>query len=166
MFSISALPVFHGEIGLCPLPGRFSPFAEDLEYIVNWSPSLVVSLVEEHEFGPVGSRRLQTALTSQRIDWRAYPIKDFATPEADDVTSGNETWRPLIQQSLGLLKSGERVLFHCYGGCGRSGMFMLRAMCDAGEQAEHALSRLRAIRACAVETDAQLAWATGWYWHC
>ena len=45
------------------------------------------------------------------------------------------------------------------GGCGRSGMAVLRLMIEAGEDAETALARLRTIRPCAIETDAQMAWA-------
>jgi protein-tyrosine phosphatase len=57
------------------------------------------------------------------------------------------------------LRSGGRVLVHCFGGCGRSGMAALRLMVAAGEGPESALHRLRASRACAVETEAQRLWA-------
>ena len=50
-------------------------------------------------------------------------------------------------------------MIHCFGGCGRSGMAALRLMVEAGEDADEALERLRAVRPCAVETDAQLRWA-------
>ncbi|MDH5531227.1 MAG: protein phosphatase, partial [Paracoccaceae bacterium] len=45
-------------------------------------------------------------------------------------------------------------------GCGRSGMAVLRLMVEAGEPVDVALIRLRKVRPCAVETDAQLAWAS------
>jgi hypothetical protein len=38
-------------------------------------------------------------------------------------------------------------------------MAALRLMIKAGEDPDAALKRLRAVRACAVETDAQLLWA-------
>jgi len=57
------------------------------------------------------------------------------------------------------LQGGGRVLIHCRGGCGRSGMAALRLMIESGEEAGAALSRLRALRPCAVETEAQMAWA-------
>ncbi len=55
---------------------------------------------------------------------------------------------------------GGRVLVHCMGGCGRSGMALLRLMVESGEPADRALARLRAVRPCAVETPEQLAWAS------
>ena len=39
-------------------------------------------------------------------------------------------------------------------------MAVLRLMFEAGEDAQAALIRLRAVRPCAVETEAQLAWAS------
>jgi len=56
---------------------------------------------------------------------------------------------------------GGKVLVHCMGGCGRSGMAVLRLMVETGEPPHSALSRLRAARPCAVETDAQFDWAVG-----
>ena len=57
------------------------------------------------------------------------------------------------------LRGGGRVLVHCRGGCGRSGMVALRLMIEAGEAPDEALSRLRSVRPCAVETKAQMGWA-------
>ena len=53
------------------------------------------------------------------------------------------------------------MVVHCMGGCGRSGMILLRLMIDAGETPDSALARLRTARPCAVETKAQMRWATG-----
>jgi hypothetical protein len=38
-------------------------------------------------------------------------------------------------------------------------MAILRLLVEMGEQPEEALQRLRAVRPCAVETDAQFDWA-------
>ena len=34
------------------------------------------------------------------------------------------------------------TMVHCFGGCGRSGIALLRLMCEAGEAPDHALERL------------------------
>ena len=54
--------------------------------------------------------------------------------------------------ALSALQGKGRVLIHCMGGCGRSGMAALRLMIEAGEAPGAALERLRAVRPCAVET--------------
>ncbi|MGB3280173.1 MAG: protein-tyrosine phosphatase family protein, partial [Pseudorhodobacter sp.] len=59
-----------------------------------------------------------------------------------------------------ILARGGRLMVHCRGGCGRTGMIALRLMVDTGEEPGAALARLRAVRPCAVETDAQEVWAS------
>ena len=60
---------------------------------------------------------------------------------------------------LAVVAGGGRVLFHCLGGCGRSGMAVLRLLVEMGEAPEAALERLRRVRPCAVETGDQCDWA-------
>ncbi|MFX0541249.1 protein-tyrosine phosphatase family protein [Roseovarius sp. S4756] len=65
---------------------------------------------------------------------------------------------PAEPVALSALRGGGRVLFHCPGGCGRSGMAALRLMIAAAEAPDAAQERLRARRPCAVETSAQMRW--------
>jgi len=94
------------------------------------------------------------ALSPMPPDARAA-VADFGVPKDD------ATWDGVALQLLELLRQSKRVLVHCKGGCGRSGMAVLRLMIAAGEEPAQALARLRAVRPCAVETEAQLAWASG-----
>ena len=57
------------------------------------------------------------------------------------------------------INNGDRILVHCRGGCGRTGMIVLRIMIEFGEDPDEALKRLRKIRPCAVETNSQENWA-------
>ena len=57
------------------------------------------------------------------------------------------------------IDGGGRILIHCRGGCGRTGMIVLRVMIEFGEDPDKALKRLRKIRPCAVETKPQEIWA-------
>lgn len=88
-------------------------------------------------------------------DWRHLPVTDFGVPGPDSAAA----WPALAAEALAVLAAGGRVLVHCHGGCGRSGMVALRLMIGTGEGAEAALARLRAVRPCAVETGAQMEWA-------
>ncbi len=89
-------------------------------------------------------------------DWLCRPIADFGVPDADL----DAEWPMLSAELLARLASGGRVLVHCKGGCGRSGMVVLALMVAKGRDALAALAEVRAKRPCAVETDAQMAWAT------
>ncbi len=150
-FAIAAMPVGGGTLGICPMPGRGGDYRGDLSALTGWRPSLVLSMTEMEEFrGPLGRD-----LARAGICWEHLPIRDMGAPPGEVGT----LWPGVSARLRELLADGERVLVHCFGGCGRSGMAVLRLMIEAGEAPEAALSRLRAARPCAVETEAQMAWA-------
>ena len=150
-FSISELAAGGGVLGICPLPGRFSPYTEDLAAILKWRPDHVLTMTTLAEMAPVGAGRLGQDLRNAGVEWHHLPVPDFGVPP-EQVQAG---WPDLRDVMAG----GGRVLAHCFGGCGRSGMALLRLMVEAGEPGSDALARLRAVRPCAVETDAQRDWA-------
>ena len=89
-------------------------------------------------------------------DWLHLPITDFGIPEPKD----RDLWQDTLIQLKNILNANGRVLVHCKGGRGRSGMLILKLLILQGEDGETALRRIRDIRAKAVETDAQYIWAT------
>lgn len=154
-FAIYDLNAGGGVLGLCPLPGRHTPYVQDLEAVLAWRPDLVLSMTTLPEMTGHGAGHLGEDLARHGIGWRHLPIVDFGAPGAGVAA----TWPAVSALAGGILASGGRVLVHCYGGCGRSGMAVLRLMVEAGEVGPEALTRLRAARPCAVETGAQLDWA-------
>jgi len=135
------------------MPGRTGGYAGDLAALLAWSPALVVTLAEMGELAARGASHLPADLAAAGVGWLHLPIPDFGTPPR----ALRENWPALSARLL----ATDRLVVHCMGGCGRSGMILLRLMVDAGEAPESALSRLRAARPCAVETKAQMRWATG-----
>jgi len=154
-FVIFDLPVAGGTLALSPIPGRTRHYGTDRDRLLAWAPALVISMTTQAELDRKGSGGLGRDLAAHGIAWRHLPVPDFGTPgpELDAL------WPEVSAEALTALGAGGRVLVHCFGGCGRSGMICLRLMVDAGEAPGPALSRLRAMRPCAVETEAQLDWA-------
>lgn len=144
-------------LGISPLPGRSGALETDLRTIIEWAPDLVISLTEQSEMDAMDAGNLGSLLTEHKISWAHMPIVDFGTPEDSDRIR----WSELGERIGSILDAGGRVLVHCKGGRGRSGMIVLRMMIERGESPDNALKRLRAVRAGAVETDEQFAWATG-----
>ena len=137
------------------LPGRDGDLEADIHAIARWGPSVVVTMVEQSELDTVEAGGLGAQLKNMGIRWIRLPVRDFGGLSADQM----KLW-PVISEDLrGRLNHGERVLVHCRGGLGRSGMILLRLMCGLGELPEQALQRLRSVRPGAVETEAQIAWA-------
>jgi protein-tyrosine phosphatase len=156
MFTLCELPLGHGHIGICPLPGRWGDYAGDLARIADWRPDLVISLITANEFEVSEADGLPADLAAANIAWRHLPVRDFRRP----APAVEVAWANLSAEARAVLARGGRVLVHCYGGCGRSGMALLRLMVEEGEAPDAALARLRAVRPCAVETPGQFAWAT------
>jgi hypothetical protein len=145
-----------GALGISPMPGRDGHLARDVAMISNWSPAIVATLTEADEIAANGTGSLPRLLAERGISHRRFPIVDYGTPEAGDAA-----WAALAADLHAALDSGRRVLVHCMGGCGRSGMIALKLMVERGESPEAALARLRLARPRAVETEGQLAWASG-----
>ncbi|MWD26204.1 protein phosphatase [Aquicoccus sp. SCR17] len=150
-----ALRVGGGILALSQMPGRDGRYAADMEHLYEWQPGLVITLATEAELVGHGAADLGADLQSAGTRWAHLPVADMGVPSAE-VTY---RWAETSARALGALQGGGRVLVHCLGGCGRSGMAALRLMIEAGEKPDRALVRLRALRPCAVETEEQLYWA-------
>ncbi len=150
---IAKLALKQGHLGLCALPGRENDYVGDLTALTLFAPHLVLSLVQIHEYQRHGPA-LMADLAAHGIAQIRFPIRDFGTPNS-------ALWPPLSIQLHAILAKGQSVLIHCLAGCGRTGTIALRLMIESGEDPNAALVRLRQARPCAVETKAQLRWATG-----
>ncbi|WP_333713096.1 protein-tyrosine phosphatase family protein [Yoonia sp.] len=151
-FAIYDIPAGGGTLAIAPMPGRTRHYYTDWLHLMDWRPDLVISLTLQHELMRKGAGTLGSDLENERIGWLHLPIPDMDIPP-------NDIWPEARHKALKTLASGGKVLVHCFGGCGRSGMLCLRLMIAAGEPPEAALDRLRKARPCAVETEAQMDWA-------
>lgn len=156
-FQIAEVAVAAGWLALCPVPGASGDYVADLRALAAWSPDMVLSLTDRAELAAAGAAALADDLAARRIAWRHFAIPDFGVPDA----ASDHAWPILADDLTSCLGRGGRLLVHCRGGCGRSGMVALRLMIAQGEAPDAALARLRAARPCAIETPAQMRWAKG-----
>jgi protein-tyrosine phosphatase len=154
-FVIHELALGGGLLAISPMPGRTRHYAADLRRLLDWRPALVVTMVPLYELARKGAAGLPADLAAHRIGWAHLPVEDYGVP-GPEVEVG---WPAIAARVLNHLAESKRILVHCHGGCGRSGMAVLRLMIAAGEAPDAALVRLRQARPCAVETAAQMEWA-------
>lgn len=152
---IAELDLGGGRLGISPMPGRGGAYAADLQAVLAWGPGLVMTMTTAEELAAKGASGMPGDLASAGVDWLHLPIADFGAPQGTTAAA----WTMASARAHGVLAGGGRVLVHCMGGCGRSGMAALRLMVEAGEAPDLALARLRAVRPCAVEMPEQFAWA-------
>ena len=154
-FVIAAVTVGRGILGIAPMPGVTGHYDEDLAHLKDWRPSMVVSMTEPQELQDAGVTTLAIDLQHSGTRWFSFPVPDFGVGDALQETD----WDVIQDTALSALRGGGRVLIHCKGGRGRSGMAALRLMVASGEGQKEALKRLRSVRSGAVETRAQQRWA-------
>lgn len=155
MYEIAELEVGDGWLGISSMPGRGGRYQADLDAILRWGAGLVLTMTTAEELDRCGAAALGDDLEAAGVAWRHLPIPDFGAPPSTTAA----LWPEASAAARDVLAGGGKVLAHCYGGCGRSGMALLRLMIEAGEDAGPALERLRDVRPCAVEGEAQRAWA-------
>lgn len=79
------------------------------------------------------------------------PVPDWGVPEDP------EGFLAVVRRAAEWLRSGERVLVHCAGGCGRTGVFCACVLVALGADPEEAMAAFRAARGCGPENEGQLA---------
>jgi ADP-ribosyl-[dinitrogen reductase] hydrolase len=148
-------------IGLTLCPGKrdadalTGPWNRDLgidvQAIRSWGANAVVCLMEDVELKLLGVEDLPSTIEAAGIRWLHLPIRDVGVPsmafEMEWTTSGAEL--------KGILLRGGRVLIHCRGGLGRSGMIAARLLFDLGMRPASAIGVVRKQRPGAIETAAQ-----------
>lgn len=143
-----------GRLGICRLPGRSGDLKGDIRTIALWPATILLSMTERNESNAKGAAGLEVALAEVGIQHLQFPIRDFDAPDPASLA-----WEALAPQLHAALDGGARILLHCMGGKGRSGMVAVRLMIERGMAGKDAVALVRRVRPGAVETEAQLAWA-------
>lgn len=150
-----------GAIGLTLCPGKHDPVAmsgawardldTDLAAIRAWGAVALVSLIEDHEFVLLRVPDLGRRAQALGLDWHHLPIMDVSIPgEAFE-----SRWRHSGPVLRSMLQRSGRVVVHCRGGLGRSGLVAARMLVELGVEPGEAIRRVRAARPGAIETDEQ-----------
>ncbi len=149
---ISEIDLGDGAVmALTACPGRKGDYAASLDSIARWKPNAVLSLIEDAEF-PFDPGTFAADLAGKGIVWRRFPIRNYSTPDE----GGN--WPAISREVRDILDRKGRLLIHCWGGLGRSGMVAARLLTERGEAAGDAIRRVRQARPGAIETEAQAQW--------
>ena len=156
-----------GAVGLSQAPGKKQVAGRwardldiDLQAIVQWGATHLVSLLEPAEFLALRIEALPERARAAGLQWHGLPISNGAAPDARLLSA----WATLGPRLVDDLQAGQRVLVHCRGGNGRTGtvaaMLLLQAgVCSSGQDA---IACLRRVRPEAIETRAQAAFVESW----
>jgi ADP-ribosyl-[dinitrogen reductase] hydrolase len=150
-----------GWIGMTICPGKKRPDSiaghwdrnlnTDVDAIAAWGASVVVTLLEDHEFAEVGVMELPDRVRGAGMHSIILSIPDRHAPTASFELAWHEQG-PLLHQRL---ECGERILIHCMGGIGRTGTVAARLLIERGMAVEEAIAEVRRVRHGAIETAVQ-----------
>lgn len=125
----------------------------DLERLFALFPATVfVSLMEDFEYPRFKIAGLFPAVKGRGATVVHFPIQDVSVP------TNEAAFRVLIERLYGLVVAGERVVVHCKGGFGRTGLVVAAVLVRMGYTADEAIALTRATRAGTIQTTSQERW--------
>jgi ADP-ribosyl-[dinitrogen reductase] hydrolase len=146
-----------GWIGMTFCPGkvdhnvRFDPWERDLDIdldaIVSWGATTVVTLVEDSELESLKVTGLEDGVRARGMRWIHFPMVDTEAPGS----SFDARWRTVGPEIMSDLNRGGKVVLHCRGGLGRTGTIAVFLMREFGHSIDEAIHLVRAARPDTIE---------------
>jgi len=149
-----------GLIAMTMCPGKCQPeaatgpwerdLALDLAAIHSFGATTLITLMEHAELGTanIPAPRLAEAATAAGLTWHHWPIVDLGVP----ARIFEALWRTEAEAVCRDLARGARVVIHCRGGRGRSGLVAARLLVEMGLTNADAFAAVRAIQPLAMES--------------
>jgi ADP-ribosyl-[dinitrogen reductase] hydrolase len=156
------IPGVPGTIGITLCPGKVQSGAVsgswerdlriDIQAVKSWGATAWLNLLTTTEMLDLKVGNLEVAVKGSGIRYYRLPIEDGGVPDA----TFEKSWETAGAQLREELLRGGKILIHCKGGLGRSGMIASRLIVELGAaKPEAAIRRVRVSRPGAIETRAQ-----------
>ena len=152
------IPNGTGIIGMTLCPGKkinsalSGPWNRDLDMdlqaIQAWGARALVNLMEEHEYDLLRISDYPQKVCCYPMEYFHLPIVDVHPPDRRFITLW-ESAGPKLRQ---ILMDGGRILIHCRGGLGRTGMVAAQLLVEMGMPQKEAIHAVRKARKGTIET--------------
>jgi ADP-ribosyl-[dinitrogen reductase] hydrolase len=156
------IPGVRGKIGITLCPGKIQSgaasgswernLAIDIQAVKSWGATAWLNLLTPEEMLDLKVEDIEVAVKASGIRYYCLPIEDGDIPDA----VFEKSWKTVGTHLREELLRGGKILIHCKGGLGRSGMIAARLLVELGAATpEAAIRRVRVSRPGAIETREQ-----------
>ena len=131
-----------GDIGLTILPGRKDysrSVDEDLKQLKTYGVNTIIPLITDDEFGHFGVSNLLEK-------YQEYEFNVHRLAIMDQLVSSDDEMKDLVKYIDEAVKKNEKVLLHCVGGLGRSGLAAASYLKYKGLNSDEAIKAVRKVR--------------------
>ena len=155
-----AVPGTAGMIGMTFCPGKVQKNAmsgswtrdlnTDMQAIQSWGATALISLMERHEFDELSVAAMAKHIPDGMQHF-ILPMPDGGVPDCE----WEDRWKEIGPHIRALLIWGKRVVIHCKGGLGRTGLLAARLLVEFGMPPEDAMRAVRKARIGTIENSQQ-----------
>ncbi len=125
---------------LCPgRKDRGRDLQTDLQLLASQGVRALYGFITEPELAAVGAQSIADQARALGMEYLLLPIPDQGVPTHAEALA----W---VRQAIERLQHGEKLVFHCLGGLGRSGMLAACVLAACGIPRQDAVARVRAAR--------------------
>lgn len=153
------LPAQNATIGMTFCPGKPDAHGEqgsvvenDIEAIKQWGADAIISLVNDKEMSIYKVEDLGEQITKAGMQWFHHPFEDGGVP----CNNFRERWQTQREKMLAILNKGGKVMVHCRGGKGRTGLIVAQLMLELGIDFDHTVSEVQNNRKGALNKEAHI----------
>ncbi len=137
------LPVEAAALVLTPCPGtKELGLVESIQQLKDAGVKAIVTALTTEEMQSKQVEELGSLAQAQGMLWIHLPIEDDSVP--DEMFALN--WPSVSPQLQNLLKQGGKVVLHCMGGSGRTGLLAGHLLLDMNWELDTIISEVQALR--------------------
>ncbi|USH05392.1 cyclin-dependent kinase inhibitor 3 family protein [Grimontia kaedaensis] len=137
------LPVESGALILTPCPGtKEISLLESLQQLKAQGATAVVTAINEEEMVSKGVEQLGELVQELGMEWFHIVIEDDEAPDATFMAK----WEASQSELHEAIANGDKVVMHCMGGSGRTGLLAAHLLLERGWELEDIIRDVQALR--------------------
>lgn len=137
------LPVESGALILTPCPGtKDLSLLESLQQLKAQGAVAVVTAINEEEMASKGVEQLGELVQELGMKWFHIVIEDDEAPDATFMAK----WQASQSELHQAIANGDKVVMHCMGGSGRTGLLSAHLLLERGWELQDIIRDIQALR--------------------